>query len=195
MPAPSRACGRSAWRSACTMSRPIAAAKASVSSSPGSMTATTDRSRAAAGDAHVVRDDHHGGTEARLQIANELQDLGAGMRVEVARGLVGQQDWRIHRQRAGDRDALPLAAAQLVGVPECWRCVPSYRAMPGRCSAGERARTRTAPPASSRRRSTCCTTRWSSTSPAAAAVPSSDSCHCQRGARDDARGDGRRQPR
>jgi hypothetical protein len=36
--------------------------------------------------------------------------------IEVGRWLVGQNDFRAHGERARDRDALPLAAAQLVGA-------------------------------------------------------------------------------
>ena len=47
--------------------------------------------------------------------AKTRHDLGAGLRVEVARRLVGQQDRRIVDERARDRHALPLTARQLVG--------------------------------------------------------------------------------
>ena len=50
-----------------------------------------------------------------MQILHQRQDVGAGLRVEVAGRLVGQQDRRIHGQRARDRDALALAARELVG--------------------------------------------------------------------------------
>ena len=51
----------------------------------------------------------------RVQLVEEPDDLLAGGRVEVAGGLVGEQDRRLADQRAGDRDALPLAAGELVG--------------------------------------------------------------------------------
>jgi hypothetical protein len=47
-----------------------------------------------------------------MQIANERQDVFSGSAVEVARRFVGQQDRRVHRQRARDRHALPLTAGQ-----------------------------------------------------------------------------------
>ena len=50
-----------------------------------------------------------------MQVADQREDLVAGARVEVAGRLVGEQDRRIDRQRARDRDALALAARQLVG--------------------------------------------------------------------------------
>src|SRR5215470_16179711 len=47
-----------------------------------------------------------------MQIADERQDVFSGSAVEVTRRFVGQQDWGVHRQRARDRDALPLTAGQ-----------------------------------------------------------------------------------
>ena len=49
-----------------------------------------------------------------VQIANQRENLLAGVRVEIAGRLVGEQDRRIDRQRARDRDALALAAGQLL---------------------------------------------------------------------------------
>ena len=46
----------------------------------------------------------------------ELEDLPADQRVEVARRLVGDDDPRVMDERAGDRRPLLLAARQLVGV-------------------------------------------------------------------------------
>ena len=50
-----------------------------------------------------------------VQLAEHLHDLLAGRAVEVAGGLVGQEDRGLVDQRAGDGDALALAARQLVG--------------------------------------------------------------------------------
>ena len=50
-----------------------------------------------------------------VELAEELHDLVAGLRVEVAGGLVGQDQLRVVDQRAGDGHALLLAAGQLVG--------------------------------------------------------------------------------
>ena len=44
---------------------------------------------------------------------SRLEDLGAGVRVEVAGRLVGEQHGRLADQRAGDRDPLLLAAREL----------------------------------------------------------------------------------
>ena len=87
----------------------------------GATSSTTRPSRSAivrsqlSRDVHVVRHDDDRRAEPRVQVANQREDLLAGARVEVAGRLVGEQDRRIDRQRAGDRDALPLAARQLVG--------------------------------------------------------------------------------
>ncbi len=68
------------------------------------------------GDAQVVRDEDDGDAALRVQPLEQAHDLRAGLRVEVARRLVGQDDGRLGDQRAGDGDALLLAARQLVGV-------------------------------------------------------------------------------
>ena len=79
--------------------------------------AVAERNRAigAARDLEVVGDDHHGGAEPRVEIADQREDVVASLGVEVAGRLVGQQDGRIDRQRARDGDPLALAARQLVG--------------------------------------------------------------------------------
>ena len=45
--------------------------------------------------------------------AHEVEDLGAGLGVEVARRLVGEDDVGLAGQGAGDGDTLLLAAGQL----------------------------------------------------------------------------------
>src|SRR5213080_4144040 len=57
--------------------------------------AERDRALAAVRHVHVVRDDDDGGAESRVEIANQREDLFAGVRVEVARRFVGEEDWRI----------------------------------------------------------------------------------------------------
>ena len=47
------------------------------------------------------------------QLAEQLEDVRAGFRVEVAGRFVGKDDLRIVDQRARDRHALHLAAAEL----------------------------------------------------------------------------------
>src|SRR6185295_17015421 len=74
-----------------------------------------DGALAALRHGHVVRDDDDRRAEAGVQVADQRENLLAGARVEVAGRFVGEQDRRIDRQRARDRDALPLAAGELVG--------------------------------------------------------------------------------
>ena len=53
---------------------------------------------------------------SRHQIARQRQNLVGGRLVEIAGRLVGEQQQRLHRQRAADRDPLLLAAGQLLGI-------------------------------------------------------------------------------
>ena len=50
---------------------------------------------------------------AALQLVEEVHHLGAGVAVEVAGRLVGEDQRRLGDERPGDRDALLLAARQL----------------------------------------------------------------------------------
>ncbi len=50
---------------------------------------------------------------ALVHVHEQVDDLVAGHAVEIARGLIGQQNRGIVRERARDRDALLLAARQL----------------------------------------------------------------------------------
>ena len=58
--------------------------------------------------------DHHDRPALLGARAQQAQDLGPGVDVEVAGRLVGQQQRRVVDQRAGDREALLLAAGELV---------------------------------------------------------------------------------
>ena len=51
-----------------------------------------------------------------VETLEQLQDLLGRRAIEVAGGLVGDDQRRIADQRAGDRDALLLAAGELVRV-------------------------------------------------------------------------------
>ena len=51
---------------------------------------------------------------SHVQPLKDAHHLDARPRVEVAGRLVGQEDRRLRDQRAGDRDALLLAARQLI---------------------------------------------------------------------------------
>src|SRR3974390_1676697 len=56
------------------------------------------------------------GVALLMQAIKQRHDLDAGLRVQVSRGLVGQDDrWAID-QRASDRDSLTLTAGELVGL-------------------------------------------------------------------------------
>ena len=61
----------------------------------------------------VVRDVDRGDADAPLQRAQLVAQLEAHLVVEVRHRLVEQQQMRIDRQRAAERDALALAAGQL----------------------------------------------------------------------------------
>jgi hypothetical protein len=51
-----------------------------------------------------------------MQLPEELQDLPAGDRIQVARRLVCQEDARPSHQGAGDRHALLLPTRELAGT-------------------------------------------------------------------------------
>ena len=72
------------------------------------------------GQAHgldLVMGDVDGGGLAFLQDALQLgAHLHPQQGIEVGQRLVHQQDLRLHRQGAGDRDALALAAGKLSGI-------------------------------------------------------------------------------
>jgi hypothetical protein len=65
------------------------------------------------GDVALVRDQDDG-VAVRVQPLEQAHDLLARGAVQVAGGLVRQQDGRGHHESAGDGDALALAARQLV---------------------------------------------------------------------------------
>ncbi len=69
---------------------------------------------AAFGHVNIVRDDQDRGAQPLVQIANQRENLGAGVGVQIAGGLVGQQNRRINRKRARDGAALAFAAGKLV---------------------------------------------------------------------------------
>ena len=65
----------------------------------------------------VVRRHDHGQPVLAAQPADDLEHRGAARRVEVRGRLVHHQHRRSHRHRAGDREALLLAAGQRHRVP------------------------------------------------------------------------------
>ena len=76
--------------------------------------AEADEPRSVLGDVVLVRDEQDGDAALLVQALEDAHDLDAGARVEVAGGFVGQDDRRLVDQRAGDGDALLLAAGELV---------------------------------------------------------------------------------
>ena len=64
----------------------------------------------------IVRDEQIGEVELLLQLDQEIEDLGLDRDVERRDRLVEHDDPRPQHQRAGDRDALALAAREHVRV-------------------------------------------------------------------------------
>ena len=67
-------------------------------------------------DGHVVRNEDVGDAELGLQVEQQIDDLRLDRYVERGHRLVGDDDPRIERDRARDRDPLPLAARELVRI-------------------------------------------------------------------------------
>ena len=65
----------------------------------------------------VVGHEEQREVEATLEVAQQVQDLALDRHVEGRDGLVGDEEPGLHRERAGDPDALALAARELMGVP------------------------------------------------------------------------------
>src|SRR6266540_371185 len=61
----------------------------------------------------IVRDEHDRRLAPAVDVDQEIDDLVAGPRVEIAGRLVGEQDRGLVRERPGDRDALLFAAREL----------------------------------------------------------------------------------
>ena len=62
----------------------------------------------------VVTDEEVGEAAPPLQVAQEVDDLALHRKVERRGRLVEQDEFRIEHQRAGDGDALALAAGEFV---------------------------------------------------------------------------------
>jgi hypothetical protein len=67
----------------------------------------------------VVRDHDDRVALGTGDLTKHGQDLAAALRIEVAGGLVGEDQLGFQQQRTGDRDALLLAAGQLSGRVRC----------------------------------------------------------------------------
>src|SRR5262245_21779311 len=65
------------------------------------------------GERGAVRDDDQDGLLQALQIEQQRGDVLGGGAIEVAGGLVAEEQVRLADERARDRDALALAARQL----------------------------------------------------------------------------------
>ena len=61
----------------------------------------------------IVRHHEHGKAQRALQRLDQRVEFAAGDRVEAGCRLVEEQDFRIERQRARERDALGHAAGKL----------------------------------------------------------------------------------
>ena len=72
-----------------------------------------DEAVADRGGVGIMGDHHDGLVELVHGVAQQLQHLRAGLRVEVAGGLVGEHDGRPRDERARDRDTLLLSAGHL----------------------------------------------------------------------------------
>src|SRR5436190_7165071 len=68
------------------------------------------------GDAQVVRDEEHREVEPGADVLEEREHLGLHRHVERRDGFVGDEELRLERERAGDADALALAAGELVRI-------------------------------------------------------------------------------
>lgn len=75
-----------------------------------------DRAWKLGNEGQIVSRHHHGGTLA-ADIVEEARDIASRLRVEIAGGLVGQDNGWVVEQGAGYDDTLLLAARQGVGHP------------------------------------------------------------------------------
>ena len=64
----------------------------------------------------VVRDKEVGQTKLLLDIIEEVDDLGLNREIKSGDGFVGDDQFRFHRQGAGNADALPLPAGEFMGI-------------------------------------------------------------------------------
>src|SRR6185503_11016865 len=64
----------------------------------------------------VMGDEQVGQPQVALEALEQVDDLRLDRDVECADGLVADDQLRLHGQRPGDPDALPLAAAELVRI-------------------------------------------------------------------------------
>jgi hypothetical protein len=72
-----------------------------------------EHAAAAGGEAGIMGDDEKGGAGSRLAFEQKVEDRGAGLDVEIAGGLVCEEQLGPRGGGAGDGDALLLAAGKL----------------------------------------------------------------------------------
>ena len=75
-----------------------------------------DHVRVLGDDTEVVGDQHDGHIPRGLELGEKLEDLSLDGHVEGGRGLIGEQQAGLARERHGDHDALSHAAGELVRV-------------------------------------------------------------------------------
>src|SRR5262249_27221473 len=83
------------------------------------------------GQSLVMRDVHHCGP-VFVQVLQQPEHVPGYAGVEVAGGLVAEQDWRPAGHRPGDRDALLLPARQLQRQPAAPVAEPDRGQVTGR---------------------------------------------------------------
>ena len=93
-------------------SAPVRSTSAAVMRAPAPPSRDLHAAGERVGDRMVVRD-RHDRRARRVQLLQQREDVRAGAGVQVAGGLVGEQDRRAADQRPGDRHALALAAREL----------------------------------------------------------------------------------
>ena len=72
-------------------------------------------------DAQIVRDEEVGHPETFLELQQKVDDLGLNREIEGRGRFITNEKIRLQRQRAGNTDALPLAARQLT-----WQPLPEF---------------------------------------------------------------------
>ena len=72
--------------------------------------------RYALDDRDIVTDEEEGQAQVRLQFGEEVQHLRLHRDIERGDRLVGYDEARTRRDRARNRDALPLSSGQFVRV-------------------------------------------------------------------------------
>src|SRR3989475_9177652 len=84
-------------------------------------------------DAGLVRDEQNGHPPLGADSLDQRQDLGLSLRVQRTRGLVGQEEPRLVRERTGERDALALTTGESAGegpLAPCQTDLVQQRARP-----------------------------------------------------------------